>query len=134
MMTIGFPIVLTDCNPSFDARSEGVAERHYGPHAAAMTPELVGVLRRAYKTLDDIPEAECICLRPYGLWTDGLNDLFHDNETWFRGSEYLIVYRKAGVFLRLTHDDNRQAEIEFTLTVPRKGPLTRELLEREAQP
>lgn len=60
-------------------------------------------------------------LRDDGLECEALMEYM--GEAWSCGVDRFVVFPICGVFYRMTHDDNRQAEVEFEVSDSNGNPL-----------
>ena len=121
-MTTPMTTRLTDCNPSDDAINAMLPTRIYETHEAQISEATYLSLRAAREFLDTDPNLMSVHAFA-DLTCATLDDALDDAEYWREGSVVLIVYRHSGVFLRLVHEDNRQAEVEFTVRDAAGHPL-----------
>ena len=115
-------ILLEDGNPSDDAVNAMLPTRIYDAHQAQIPEHTYLSFKAARAFLDTDPNLESVHVLA-DMTCATLDDALDDAEYWKSGSEVLIVYRHSGVFLRLVHDDSRQAEVEFTVRDAAGHPL-----------
>lgn len=105
-----------NCNPSEDARACGLPDwLIQREHQGTMTEELCKAILIARRFMAATELVYAVQLSAMGLVSDDVEDALNNAELWRDGSEHIIVYRHAGVFTRVIHDDNRQAEVEFQI-------------------
>ena len=115
---------LINCNPSDDAEACGLPQSLTArDHDADMSDALRDAIAAARVAMAGLPLIVSVHLDARGLISSSMEEGLNEADTWRDGTDCIIVYRRAGVFTRLTHDDNRQAEIEFEIVQPDGKPL-----------
>lgn len=111
------PIVLFGFNASDDAAAADLPDEIDDHHAACISQETYDAILAAKQALETNPCWDSIAVTS-GIECKPLQDALAAADMWRTGSEDFLVYRFGGLYLRLLHKDNRQADIEFEVVRP----------------
>lgn len=118
------PIQLTDCNASDDALSADLPNAIHDILPAVISSQTLAAIRAAQAVLDANPDFDAVALGS-DMECPALDAALEQADCWRTGSENFLVQRYGGLFLRLNHKDNRQAEIEFNVSAHGNASLLR---------
>jgi hypothetical protein len=105
-------INLFGCNASDDAWANDLAPALDAFHPASISQATYDAIVTARKALDANPTWECIAIAS-DMECKTLEEALDDAGLWHTGTEEFLICRFPGLYLRLLHKHNRQAEIEF---------------------
>lgn len=125
------PIVIFGCNASDCADATGLPEDMDDRHNATISNETYNAIVKAKAALDANPAWECIAVSS-DMDCGPLQQALDAADMWRTGTEEFLVYRFGGLYLRLLHKDNRQAEIEFEVTRPDGSSVVPETAAQDA--
>ncbi len=110
-------ITLFACNASDDAWANDLQPEIDATHRATISHETYNAIAAARTALGANPAWECIAVAS-DMDCQTLDTALEDSGSWRTGTEEFLIYRFPGLYLRLLHKDNRQAEIEFEVVRP----------------
>ncbi len=105
------------CNASDDAWANDLGPDIDASHPPTISKETFEAIVAARHALNTNPTWDCIAVAS-DVECKSLEDALDAAEMWHTGTEELLIYRFPGLYLRILHKDNRQAEIEFEVTRP----------------
>lgn len=106
------PIVIFSCNASDDAWACGIPTSIDDTQKASISRKTYDAIVKAKAALDTNPAWDCIAVSS-DITCKALDDALSPSDLWRTGNETFLVFQFGGVYLRLLHKDNRQADIEF---------------------
>ena len=109
------PLQLFACNASDDALANDLSPEVDAFHPATISKVTYEAIATARLALDNNPAWECISIAS-DMECKSLDDALNAADLWNTGTEEFLIYRFPGLYLRLLHKHNRQAEIEFEVT------------------
>lgn len=109
------PIAIFGCNASDDAWACNIPASIEDRHEASISKETYDAIAKAKAALDANPAWDCVAVTS-DMDCNPLDEAMETADFWRTGNETFLVYRFGGLYLRLLHKDNRQAEIEFEVT------------------
>lgn len=110
-------ITLFACNASDDAWANDLQPEIDARHQATISKETYEAIAAARAALAANPSWECIAVSS-DMTSEPLETALEESGSWRTGSEEFLVYQFPGIYLRILHKDNRQAEIEFEVVRP----------------
>lgn len=117
-------IRLTDCNPSDDAIDADLPNAIHDILPADISSQTLAAIRAAQAALDANPDFDAITISS-DMKCPALDAALEQADCWRSGSEDFLVQRYGGLYLRILHKHNRQAEIEFNVSADRGASLLR---------
>ena len=115
--TQAIAITLFACNASDDAWANDLQPAINDRHQATISQETYDAIAAARAALSLNPTWESIAVAS-DMECGTLKTALDESGSWRTGSEEFLVYQFPGLYLRILHKDNRQAEIEFEVTFP----------------
>ncbi|WBT37694.1 hypothetical protein [Hyphomicrobium sp. DMF-1] len=111
------PIVIFGCNASDDAVTSDLPCEIDDSHEATISTETYEAIFAAKQAFQNNPHWDSTAITS-DMKCKPLDDMLSAADMWRTGVETFHVYRFGGLYLRLLHKDNRQAEIEFEVVRP----------------
>lgn len=116
------PIVVFGYNASDDALTCNLPDEIDDQHNASISKETHDAIVAAKQALEANPGWDSIAVTS-DMECKPLEEALDAADMWRTGSENFLVYRFGGLYLRLLHRNNRQADIEFEVVRPDGRPV-----------
>jgi len=117
-------IRLTDCNASDDALAADLPNTIHDILPAVISRQTLAAIRAAQSALDANPDFDAITISS-DMECPALDAALEQADCWRTGSEDFLVQRHGGLYLRILHKHNRQAEMEFNVSADGGASLLR---------
>lgn len=108
------PVILYACSATEYAWDTGLPIKILGRHSARLPRACYEAIVAARAALEAQPTWDSITVAS-NLECDALQTLLDASPDWRTGDEAFLLYRFAGLYLRLTHKHDEQTQIEFAV-------------------